>query len=237
MPELKEWNGVVASRSLCGIMNSPSHVRWKLGSIPNHSIIRSHLMYCDEVLDILRENQFKTIFIYRDLRDVAISLVRWASKTPMIFLYDVYLKMPTFDEQLMSSIEGISLGNPFGSNISQPDIGQDFLRWKGWIDDPTILAIRFEDLVGERGGGSEEIRLSLIEKIAEHLEVKLSSEQIKAKFSSNVMNPEGSPTFGKGGKGGIGDWKTVFNQEHKEAFKKVAGDLLIELGYEKDLNW
>ena len=38
-------------------------------------------------------------------------------------------------------------------------------------------------------------------------------------------------------KGSIGSWKQYFTQEHKQAFKEVAGQLLIDLGYEKDLNW
>ncbi len=51
------------------------------------------------------------------------------------------------------------------------------------------------------------------------------------------MDPEESHTFKKGGKGSIGGWQTYFKEEHKDAFKKVAGDLLIELDYEQDLNW
>jgi hypothetical protein len=51
------------------------------------------------------------------------------------------------------------------------------------------------------------------------------------------MNPMESHTFAKGGKGAIGGWKNKFEHSHKEAFKKVAGNLLIELGYETDYNW
>ena len=51
------------------------------------------------------------------------------------------------------------------------------------------------------------------------------------------MNPMESHTFVKGGKGKKGGWKNFFQEEHKQAFKKIAGDLLIELGYETDLNW
>jgi DNA gyrase/topoisomerase IV subunit B len=38
-------------------------------------------------------------------------------------------------------------------------------------------------------------------------------------------------------KGVSGDWKNYFNEEAKDIFKRHAGDLLIKLGYEKDLNW
>ena len=38
-------------------------------------------------------------------------------------------------------------------------------------------------------------------------------------------------------KGVVGDWKNYLNESHKSSFKEVAGDKLIEFGYEEDLNW
>lgn len=237
IPGLKKWDDIVSVQALCGIMNSADHIRWKVGSAPDRSIVRSHLMYCEEILNALREFNCKTLFIYRDLRDVAVSHARWVTKEEQIFLHDIYLKMSTFDEQLMNSIKGVPLGTPFGSNVSQPDIGTDFARWKGWLADSNTYAVKFEDLVGERGGGSEEKRRYIIEQILDYLEIEISSEQIQSQFASDVLNPEESHTFKKGGKGSIGGWKTVFNESHKGEFKKLAGQTLIDLGYEQDFNW
>lgn len=237
IPDLYKWDDIVSVQALCGIMNTASHVRWKISSAPNRSIVRSHLMYCNEILDILGEFSCKTLFIYRDLRDVAVSHARWVTREERIFLHDIYLKYESFDDQLMSSIKGVPIGSPFCSNVSQPDIGTDFLRWKGWIDDSEVLAIKFEDLVGERGGGSEDKRLHIVEEVLDHLSIYIPSNQIKDKFASYALNPEESHTFKKGGKGNIGGWKTFFKEKHKNAFKEVAGELLVELGYEQNLNW
>jgi hypothetical protein len=38
-------------------------------------------------------------------------------------------------------------------------------------------------------------------------------------------------------KGIAGDWKNHFGDEEKKVFKELAGDMLIRLGYEKDLAW
>ncbi len=38
-------------------------------------------------------------------------------------------------------------------------------------------------------------------------------------------------------KGVAGDWKNHFTEEDKRAFKALAGDMLIRLGYEKDMSW
>lgn len=237
LPGLSKWGDIVSVQALCGIMNTDSHIRYKIGSAPEGAIVRSHLMYAKEIRTILAAEPCKQLFIYRDLRDVAVSHARWVLKEPQIFLHDIYKQLPSFDAQLMSTIQGVPLGTPFGSNVSQPNIGQDFSRWLGWIDDPDTLAIRFEDLVGDRGGGSEEKRFQMISQILDHLEISLSSDKLKSQFSSHTMNPSESHTFIKGGKGMIGSWEKFFKQAHKEAFKKVAGNLLIELGYEKNLNW
>jgi Sulfotransferase family len=38
-------------------------------------------------------------------------------------------------------------------------------------------------------------------------------------------------------KGIAGDWTNHFSQADKDVFKELAGDMLVELGYEKDLAW
>jgi hypothetical protein len=63
--------------------------------------------------------------------------------------------------------------------------------------------------------------------------LSVSREKIIEALDSSI-NPSKSPTF-RSGK--TGEWKKHFTEEHKRAFKDVAGDLLIRLGYEKDDNW
>jgi hypothetical protein len=38
-------------------------------------------------------------------------------------------------------------------------------------------------------------------------------------------------------KGVAGDWKKYFTEEDRRVFKEEAGELLIRLGYEEDLDW
>jgi len=38
-------------------------------------------------------------------------------------------------------------------------------------------------------------------------------------------------------KGVVGDWRTYFTEETKERFKAMAGELLVELGYERGTGW
>ena len=62
----------------------------------------------------------------------------------------------------------------------------------------------------------------------------MSDEEMYNRFSYEALNPREAHTFRTGQ---IGGWKNAFTAEHTDAFKRVAGHLLIELGYEKDYDW
>ncbi|WIV49743.1 sulfotransferase domain-containing protein [Marivivens sp. LCG002] len=231
------WNDIVSVQSLSGNMNSCNHIKWKIGSAPNNSIVRSHL-FCDPIInDILDRNGAVKFFIYRDLRDVAVSHARWVLNEPRIFLHKIYKSFENFDDCLMASIRGLPLGNPTFNNSSQPNIGEDFKRWRGWLDQTDTYSVKFEDLVGERGGGREKERLKHVRAVLEKLGIPTISDEDLKPYQSMNMNPENSHTFRKGNKGSIGGWRNTFKPEHITAFKTIAGELLIELGYEDNYNW
>jgi hypothetical protein len=50
----------------------------------------------------------------------------------------------------------------------------------------------------------------------------------------SAIAPQKSGTFRKGQPG---DWKEYFTEKNKEQFKATAGDLLIQMGYERDFDW
>lgn len=233
-PSVRPWDDIISVQALSGVMNTRQHIRWKLASVPPGSLVRAHLMHVPEVIEVLSQFEVRSFFIMRDLRDVAVSHARWVLGEPRIFLHAIYKAMDSFDDCLMASIRGVPLGTPFGSNASQPDIGTDFRRWAGWLTDPGTLTVRFEDLVGERGGGDEAARIGRVRAVAEHLGYPLDEAAAARHFGSRVLDPSTSPTFRKGE---IGGWSDIFNERHREAFRYVAGDLLVELGYERDLDW
>lgn len=96
---------------------------------------------------------------------------------------------------------------------------------------PQLLVIKYEDLVGEQGGGSKDAQYQTIVKIAKFLEV--NPDQVNIGRISDVIYGN-SPTFRKGS---LGKWKVVFDEEMKRMCKELFGKELIELGYEKDYNW
>lgn len=107
---------------------------------------------------------------------------------------------------------------------------QSFLQW---ALEPTFHVVRFENLIGPEGGGTETAQIQEINLIARHLGTTLSLQQM-SKIRKNLFGD--SRTFVEGQ---TKCWQKYFTPEVKEAFKKVPGacELLIHLGYEKDCNW
>lgn len=94
------------------------------------------------------------------------------------------------------------------------------------------MTIRFEDLIGSSGGGSDKKQIETVNAIVKHIGIELSQEEIQQIAAKSFFT--GSRTFRKGH---IGDWRNHFTEEHKQIFKEVHGDTLIKLGYEKDYDW
>ncbi len=112
-----------------------------------------------------------------------------------------------------------------------PDISSFYNLFLPWQLVPNIYTTTFEKLVGPQGGGTLEEQLNEIIAIANHMGTKMDQTQA-LEISNNLFGE--SITFREGK---IGSWKKYFLERHKDAFKKVAGQLLIDLGYEKNLNW
>jgi hypothetical protein len=95
-------------QAMCGIMNTKSLIRWKIGSGSEGSIIRCHSMYRNEILSAINDFNCKVIFIIHDLRDVAIFHAKWEMENLRLFLHDIYINhLKTSEDRLMASIKGI----------------------------------------------------------------------------------------------------------------------------------
>lgn len=190
-------------------------------------VTSTHLLAWSEVVDAVCTPKFIPYIIFRDPRDIVVSHVFYVTEmAPHHAHYQYYNeKLKNFDERLKVSI----LGRP-DAGIEFPDIAKRFDLYRGWLDRPQVLVLRFEDFVHNRR--------ETIGRVVDHFLKRVdtlpaSRDQIINALEANI-NPQRSPTF-RSGK--TGEWKKYFKDEHKRLFKDVAGDLLVQLGYEKDNNW
>ena len=191
----------------------------------------AHVYYTEQREQILSDLGFQIVLIIRDPRDIVVShyhYVTYGSRRHQLRHY--YRSLPDDAARLMTSITGIQ-EPPSDAGIRLPDIDSRYRSFLAWANHGACV-VRFEHMVGPRGGGSDETQRVEILKIAEHLGVQLEKTDIQH-IASNMFH-RGSTTFRKGI---IGDWKRHLTPEHRAAFKQIAGQLLVDLGYEPDQNW
>jgi len=163
------------------------------------------------------------IVLIRDLRDICLSTTFFIDKPRLSRFYGNI----SFDEKLMHTI--ISEAKCFKDNVF--NVRREAEEAIEWLRDPSVIVCRFEDLCGEQGGGTRSAQEKQILKIASALDVSLSSEELES-IINNLWG--GTKTFRKGQTGG---WRKYFKPHHIAAFKEHLGQLLIDLGYEKNNNW
>ena len=204
----------------------------QLRSVSKGQTVTAHFPWSQATANILRNGGFKMFFMIRDLRDIASSnafYITYSDKTHRLHTY--FNSLSSDEERLAVSIAGID-ANLLNDGIRSKSISEHAASYLGWMKETNCLTVRFEDLIGARGGGNDNKQLQTVSSIVRHLGVKLSDEVVCGIAEDTFFAK--SRTFRKGL---IGDWKNHFTEEHKRLFKETAGEALIEMGYEKDYNW
>lgn len=184
-----------------------------------------HFHYSDELAGLLREMGMKTILILRDPRDVVVSHASHIYRGVRNRLHKHFQTLSE-QERLMSCIRGcVADGYEFRS------VDKRFRAVLPWLSQPFNYTTFFEKLVGVKGGGSHEAQIEELTNIANHLGMACTRQDIEH-IPERLFGT--SATFHRGQ---IGSWNRSFNEEHKAAFKEVAGQVLVDLGYEKDFDW
>jgi hypothetical protein len=190
-------------------------------------IAYGHLHALPPAVDFLRRDGIAAWFILRDPRDVVISHVHYITEMEPDHIHHAYYTqtLTSFDQRLRTSI----LGMP-GEDIPFPDIAGRFAPYLGWLEQPQVLSLRFEQLIIDR----DRALGSVLDHAVQHGFPLCIDRPEALRRLAGAIDPQRSPTF-RSGK--VGGWKEKFSPENTALFKEIAGDLLVRLGYESDLNW
>ena len=180
------------------------------------TFLHLHAPFTAALENYLIEHNCINFFIKRDPRDQIVSLF---NHYKYIHLNDKSLaSIVSDDERLLLMI--------------RKDLRKWTLYFKGWLYSPACCTLDFSKLMGDHGGAATDLdALGELRKVAAALKRDISDQDLYSIYKSS---------FGKGYsffKGKVSAWKEYFKEEHKTAAKEEIGDLLIELGYEQDLNW
>jgi hypothetical protein len=208
------------------------YMRRLLQEAPPGAIVTGHLLHRAEYADMVAAEGYRSVLIVRDPRDVAVSFVHYVTRTPGHYLHERYEALASDDERLLTTIVGIREQIVPWAEHGLLDIGALFRAFAPWRDVPHNRVVRFEDLVGPAGGGDRDVQQRTLLGLARHLDLPLTAPQARA-AGERVFDVT-SPTFRRGL---IGAWKEQFKSRHVRAFKEMAGQTLVEWGYEKGPDW
>lgn len=187
-----------------------------------HAVYHKHIMRC------FSKRDYRVFYLLRDPRDQLISMLNYIRNKGWAYgplRMDYPFGKLSYDQQIEEMITGSRYG------ISVPHA--IFTSRKKWISQKGVLTVKFEDLVGTKGGGSKDRQMYALHAIVDHLKLPKTESEL-ATVAENSFGKPGEKTFNKGQ---IGEWKSKFKDYHKSLFKTIFGNELIEMGYEENFNW
>lgn len=167
---------------------------------------------------LLPEKKIPKIVMIRDPRDMLIAQLHWMHATG---------KLPG-GEALPESWKTLSMDAQL----------QELLRWKSdesitrmaqemlaALSAKKTLVIRFEDLIGEQGGGSFTLQRKAISKLSEFVGFSFNEAQLE------VISEQASRLSGGLRKDQVGIFRSYFSEETQLLCQQVLGKQLMQLGY------
>jgi hypothetical protein len=208
---------------------SPDAVRWaalrkRLDSSRNGQFVTGHFPAVEGLSGLLDELGYASLLMLRDPRDVLVSGAHYVGDMESHDLHRRFTEQyRTLDERIMAEITGFA-ANEYGRG--QASLGERLESYLPWLDAPGVLVVRFEDLVGDSGGGTRSRQLETISAVAKHVGRSLSDAQ-RERSADRVWSPR-STTF-RGGRSGA--WKETLTDQHLAALRRTAAPQMARLGY------
>lgn len=203
-----------------------------------------HVSCLEEVHELYPES--KVVHIIRDGRDVAVSNMHafWNSardrggpidlEPEELERRDAYLEDR---ESFLGSGESIFTRK----RIAQLSAGWKHVVNKGRRDGKSLFGeryfeIRYESLLDDPYPELARLFGFLgVDRDASMIERVVERNSFERRSSGRSRGEEDTKSFLR--KGIHGDWKNVFNERDRQVFKQQTDDLLVVLGYEKDMGW
>ncbi len=185
-----------------------------------------------EIEKTLYEGGQAVAFIYRDLRDVAVSQAFHVTSDKESHVHpgkDLYQALPSFEDVLLAVIKGLD---------EYPGLFERWELYAPWLDVDWVFATSFEMMRNEPILVVDSFIRYVYHRTAMHygVDVDLDENHVKQRVDEILesMQRTDTPTFRKGN---VGGWKWHFTERVTDVFKEHAGDWLVQLGYEQDDNW
>jgi len=194
---------------------------------------KSHSVYRKVFGNFINMCGYGVIFMYRDLRDVAVSWAHHVTNAtgstnhPAKKFFLMIKADGGFDAVLEAIIDGVG---------PLPGVIEHWEEFAPWLDQDWVHPVKFEDMRENPEEVAEGIVQYLIGRTREireeTLEISAVSKMKFKEMADETRKRKQSPTFRKGKPGG---WKEEFSSCAAQKFVEHGGhDWLVKLGYEEE---
>ena len=191
----------------------------------------SHFVPSDEIQMALEKGDESVyiIFNFRDPRDVLVSWFYWLhpNSNKTMHMHQAYMKK-VYSHFTDAELMEIFIRNDKFREVEYNPI-EHFRLSRVLYFHPKVLNVRFENIVGTKGGGNDDLQKKTIKDILTYIE--LDEEMFNVNYISNMAFNTRSDTFRKGI---IGDYKNILSLDQMELFNALHGDIITQYGYELD---
>jgi lipopolysaccharide transport system ATP-binding protein len=174
----------------------------------------------------IRKSPIRCFVVIRDLRDTLISLYFSTKKSHDLIVE----RLSRIRQRLDSENEEDGL-----IYLMHQVLHESAAIQSSWLGSPNVLLLRYEDILGNEH--------TFFEKLVEYCQINIHRERLQDIIQYNLFEVVTGRKRGEQDvnahlrRGIAGDWRNYFTGRVKAEFKKQYGKLLIDTGYEKDLNW
>lgn len=189
-----------------------------LGKLRPGGVLVSHLHWSAPAQAAVDGAGVKCVFLIRDPRAVVVSQAEFIATQARHPQHAIFAALPGLRERVLLAIRG----NPETGFLS---VAERLRAFSGWLGG-SAHAVCFEDLVGERGGGSDERQRRAVEGLLGYLQASIAADAFDAILAS--LFSSASPTFRRGS---IDSWREVFDDDLTHAFEQAAGRESSLYGY------
>lgn len=189
-----------------------------LGRLAEGEFLTGHLGYNDELLMSIARYGIEPIVITRDPRAVLDSFVHYVLNERRHPLRNEFRHL-SVKERYRAALYGRQF-----RDIELKSLNERCRAMEPWIASSYVYRVRFEDIIGIKGGGTDNTQQSVLLELAELLEVHSNF----IRYVANNLYGEGSVTFRRGS---IDGWRQSIPENLQSELNHELRGILNSWGY------